>query len=403
MSTTVSEPRSGSMLELARRQLAERVVPEAAKVLPAHISPQRFERVVWTAIAANPDLLAADRASLWTACVKAAQDGLLPDGREGALVTFYDRRRGRLMAQWMPMITGIVKKALNSRCVASITCNVVYEGEPFEVVLGDDERIMHQRDMDAPGKRRPVAVYAIATLRDPELGQVLTEGNGRPVRVREVMTWDQVEDVRAVSRAPDKGPWAQWTEEMARKTVIRRLLKRLPVGDVPEDETFRRVIERVDEQYEFGAQKHGEPPPDEPEDDGEAEPLIPADEQEEGPPIPPPDEGGPLPPDDPPPPEAGPAPRYVIRSRDGAEKEVPTVHQWEAEWRYRIASVERAKKPAKERRLTLMQMLAANNDVMRALNEAGAEDYVAAVMARVERASTALASLRPDDTSPVGG
>jgi recombination protein RecT len=217
----------------------QRMAPEIAHALPPHIAPERFQRVVMTAIQSNPDLLEADRRSLWGACVKAAQDGLLPDGREGALITFYDRRRGRLLAQWMPMVAGILKKVRNSGELASITANVVYEGEHFRVVLGDEERIEHERDLDAVGRRDPVAVYAIATLRNGE-------------RVREVMTWQQVEDVRAISRAPEKGPWGQWTEEMARKTVIRRLAKRLPMSsDKEQDEELRRVIERIDEQYEF--------------------------------------------------------------------------------------------------------------------------------------------------------
>ena len=229
----------------------ERMQPEIAHALPPHISPERFRRVVLTAIQSNPDLLEADRRSLWLACVKAAQDGLLPDGREGALVTFFDRRRGRLFVQWMPMVAGILKKVRNSGLVTSITANVVYEGERFRVVLGDDERIEHERDLSLVGKAPPIAVYAIATLRAPD-GGPLTHGSGAVERVREVMTWEQVEDVRAISRSPDKGPWAQWTEEMARKTVIRRLAKRLPMSsDREEDEELRRVIERVDELYEF--------------------------------------------------------------------------------------------------------------------------------------------------------
>lgn len=223
----------------AVRAEMQRMAPEIARALPPHISAERFQRVVLTAIQSNPDLLEADRRSLWAACVKAAQDGLLPDGREGALITFYDRRRGRLVAQWMPMVAGILKKVRNSGELASITANVVYEGEHFRVVLGDEERIEHERDLDAVGRRDPVAVYAIATLRNGE-------------RVREVMTWQQVEDVRAISRAPENGPWGQWTEEMARKTVIRRLAKRLPMSsDKEQDEELRRVIERIDEQYEF--------------------------------------------------------------------------------------------------------------------------------------------------------
>jgi recombination protein RecT len=45
---------------------------------------------------------------------------------------------------------------------------------------------------------------------------------------REVMTVDEVEQVRNVSKAKNSGPWKDWWSEMAKKTCIRRLCKMLP-------------------------------------------------------------------------------------------------------------------------------------------------------------------------------
>ena len=50
---------------------------------------------------------------------------------------------------------------------------------------------------------------------------------------------------------PNSGPWTQWADEMARKTVVRRLAKRLPVIE-PADEALHRTINRVDSLYDFG-------------------------------------------------------------------------------------------------------------------------------------------------------
>lgn len=86
--------------------------------LPAHIGPEKFQRTVMTAVAQNPDLLRADRQSLILACYKAAQDALLPDGREAALVTFNTRQKvdGQWQTvkqvQYMPMVYGLRKKIL---------------------------------------------------------------------------------------------------------------------------------------------------------------------------------------------------------------------------------------------------------------------------------------------------
>ena len=84
----------------------------------------------------------------------------MPDGREGAIVP----RKNR--AVWQPMIQGIDKRVKSSGSVATLSANVVYDGEAFEVLLGDDDRIVHRRDMARVVKGNEVAVYAIAALKD---------------------------------------------------------------------------------------------------------------------------------------------------------------------------------------------------------------------------------------------
>lgn len=67
--------------ELAHiRNTLEKQKGEIAKALPEDIPAERFIRTALTAVQVNPDLLDADRQSLFIACMKAAQDGLLPDG-----------------------------------------------------------------------------------------------------------------------------------------------------------------------------------------------------------------------------------------------------------------------------------------------------------------------------------
>src|SRR5215207_3153395 len=112
---TVETRRPGAMTEL-RQQLDSREV-DFKHALPAHIPVERFKRVLLTAVQNNPDLIRADRQSLWNSAMKSAQDGLLPDGREGAIVIYntkekyrdeqgIERERWINKAQWMPMIAG---------------------------------------------------------------------------------------------------------------------------------------------------------------------------------------------------------------------------------------------------------------------------------------------------------
>jgi recombination protein RecT len=64
------------------------VSQQLAQALPSHISIEKFQRTLMSAVKADPELLRADRRSLFNACEKSALDGLLCDKREAALVIF---------------------------------------------------------------------------------------------------------------------------------------------------------------------------------------------------------------------------------------------------------------------------------------------------------------------------
>lgn len=214
----------------------DQLEPAIRAALPEHVPFDRFRRVVLTAvnmsIGTPTDLLRADPRLVLMAALRAAQDGLMPDGREGVIMLF----KGKPV--WMPMVGGLLKLARNSGEIASLQSQVVYRGEPFRVVLGDEDRIVHERVLEAVDSGQPpIAVYAIAVLRDG-------------TRVHEAMTWKQVMKVKAGSASGDKGPWGAWPDEMARKTVLRRLLKRLPLStDRDGDRRLVQAVERVDEDH----------------------------------------------------------------------------------------------------------------------------------------------------------
>lgn len=209
----------------ARMQL-EQMQGQFAAALPAHIPVERFARVVMTAIQNQPALLDCSRRSLWNSAMKAAQDGLLPDGREGAIVKYGSD------AQWMPMIAGLRKKVRNSGEIATWDAQVVHEKDKFKFQLGDDPFIHHEPCLD--GEPGPViAAYSIAVLKSGE-------------KAREVMTVSQIEKVRSRSKASKNGPWVTDYEEMCRKTVARRHSKTLPMSTDLDD-----LLRRDDDLYDM--------------------------------------------------------------------------------------------------------------------------------------------------------
>lgn len=206
--------------------------PEFAKALPANIQPEKFVRVLQTVITTTPTLLNADRNSLWAACTKCAQAGLLPDGREAALVPFKDKS-GSYKVQFMPMISGILKLVRNSGELQTITSQVVFKNDAFKYWIDSDgEHIEHTPNMFSD-RGEAIGAYALAKTKDGGL-------------YIEVMPYDQIMAVKNSSRSANSGPWSgSFEHEMWRKTVMRRLSKRLPMST-----DIEQVIRADDEQFE---------------------------------------------------------------------------------------------------------------------------------------------------------
>lgn len=212
---TRPEGRQISPQQMVREDL-HKMADQFALALPEHIKPERFQRIVLTAVLGDPQLLRADRKSLLESAMRAAQDGLLPDKREGAFVTFRTKVNGEFVSlvQWMPMIGGIIKKMHQSGDVALITAKVVYGGDNYRTWVDDDGEHVIYEPSEHPDYDTIRQVFAMAKMKD---GTVYVE----PVTPRDI------DKIRSISRSGDKGPWATWWEEMAKKSAIRRLAKRL--------------------------------------------------------------------------------------------------------------------------------------------------------------------------------
>lgn len=189
--------------------------------LPENVTLERFTRVALISIQQNPEIVDCDRATLFRAVVRCAQDGLLPDGREAAFVKF-KQRGAKDAVQYLPMIGGYRKKA--AEVGISLEARAVFANDEFEYELGTKPWVKHRPPQDLRVERGDLTgAYAVATLQDGTM-------------ILEVMTLPEIEKVRSVSRAKDSeyGPWKQWTAEMFRKTAARRLWKQLPLAQVPE-------------------------------------------------------------------------------------------------------------------------------------------------------------------------
>ncbi len=209
------------------REIAARE-EELEAILPPNVPREKFTMTAVVAVKQNPDLLTrCTRKSLHEAVTHAAEDGLLPDGREGAIVIYGNE------AQWSPMLYGLRKRAIELTGMI-IDAQVVHARDTFVWHQGDDPRIEH---VPAPlGTDRGEMIGAYAVFKQD--GKILH---------REVMDKTAIETTRNQSRGWAKSlMWTKFASEAWRKTVIRRGIKTVP--SVPE---LERLIGREDRNFSF--------------------------------------------------------------------------------------------------------------------------------------------------------
>lgn len=194
--------------------LLEQMKGEIARCLPSHLTPDRMARIAMTELRKTPKLQECDPMSFIAAIMQASQLGLEP-GIMGScyLIPFFNSKLGKYECTFMPGYRGFLDLARRSGQIKSLVARAVYENDVFEYEYGLEERVTHKPAMDERGELR--AVYAVALLKD----------GGHQF---EVMSKREIEAVRQKSQGKNAGPWTEYYDEMARKTVVRKLFKWLP-------------------------------------------------------------------------------------------------------------------------------------------------------------------------------
>lgn len=195
--------------------------------LPAHVSIDKFLRVAVTALQQRPALLSADRNSLFASIVTAAQLGLLPDEQLGECYFVPFKGKVQLIAGYR----GLIKLARQGD-IGHVEAELIYSNDDVLYELGDESRFTVKVNWQDRGNI--VAAYAVAKFRD----------GGLCARV--VMMKHEIDAIRAKSQAANGPAWSDSYSEMARKTVLRRLSKFLPL--TTEAQRGFKVSELAEEQ-----------------------------------------------------------------------------------------------------------------------------------------------------------
>lgn len=207
----VAKPKTKAPI-IVQQVLSDQFKKQLALAVPKHLNADRMARIAATEVRKNKALLNTEPTSFLGSVMQAAQLGLEPGSALGqAYLVPYGNQ-----CQLIIGYKGMIDLARRSGQVLSLNAYAVREGDDFNFQLGLKPDIHHVPSLEAGRIEKPITyVYAVATLK----------GGGYQF---EVMSRAEVEAVRA--KAKSKSIWSNYFEEMAKKTVIRRLFKYLPVS-----------------------------------------------------------------------------------------------------------------------------------------------------------------------------
>lgn len=214
--------------------------------LPSVITPDRFSRMVLSALSVNPQLNECTPRSFLGAMMTAAQLGVEPNTPLGQAYLIPYRNKGTLECQFQLGYKGLIDLAYRSGEVELVQAQIVYEKDKFDVAFGLNPKLEHiPADMD---RGEPKKVYALFKTKSGGFGF-------------EVMSVDEIkEHAKKYSKTYSSSfsPWKTNFEEMAKKTVLKKCLKYAPlksdfVKAIVQDETIKEFENGATDMYDVPA------------------------------------------------------------------------------------------------------------------------------------------------------
>ncbi|TCO79107.1 recombination protein RecT [Marinisporobacter balticus] len=209
--------------------------PEIKKALPKVITPERFTRMALTSISVNPKLAECTPKSFMGALMNAAQLGLEPNTPLGQAYLIPFKNKGILEVQFQVGYKGLIDLAHRSGEFASIQAHAVYKNDDFDYEYGLDPKLHHKPVLKDRGN--VIAYYSFYKLKNG--------GYGFEVVSKE----DVQEHAKKYSQSYNSkySPWTNNFDEMAKKTILKKVLKYAPIKvefhrELAQDTTIKTEI-----------------------------------------------------------------------------------------------------------------------------------------------------------------
>ena len=194
-------------------QLLTKMGGQIQKALPSMVSSERFQRVSLTAFSNNTKLQQCDPMSFIAAMMQSAQLGLEPNTPLGqAYLIPYGKQ-----VQFQIGYKGLLELAQRSGKIKTLYAHEVRENDTFDIDYGLNQTLIHKPLLKGD-RGEVIGYYAVYHL----------DAGGNSFIF---MTKDEVlEHAKRFSKTYNSGPWQTDFDAMAKKTVIKQLLKYAPLS-----------------------------------------------------------------------------------------------------------------------------------------------------------------------------
>lgn len=186
-------------------------VQQLRRGAPRDVDAERMARIALTIVRQDPKIASCDPQSLLGAVMMCAQTGLEPGPMQHCAIIPYGKR-----ATWQIMVKGLLHLLYRSDRIAAVQAGVARKGDRFSFDEGSAPFIKFRRSLTLRERERIAAFASIIPREGPPL-------------VRVMPIWE-VERIRDQYAQATSGPWVTEFDEMAQKTVIKRLAKLAPVS-----------------------------------------------------------------------------------------------------------------------------------------------------------------------------
>lgn len=200
-------------------ELIKVLEPEIKKALPSFITSERFTRMALSALNNNPQLQECSQMSFLAALMNVAQLGLEPNTPLGQAYLIPYKNKGKIECQFQIGFKGMIELIYRNENVQMIQAHCVYENDQFSFSYGLEPKLEHIPYTDFSNKGKMTYVYALYKLTNGGFG----------FEVMHKSAIDMHAEKYSKASASEYSPWKTDYESMAKKTVIKKLLKYAPL------------------------------------------------------------------------------------------------------------------------------------------------------------------------------